>query len=789
MAGGKRKTIIREIDERNKILGLVMLVENSNHTKDASISLKKDFIYITGLMLIVLSLFVPNLILRTSAIDLPCVPDIASQSYPHSVFMARVYKSLHFPLWDPHSCCGMPFLAFSHNSVFYPLMLIYMLADFFKSSTIIILIQFLITIISTYLLFRYIGRKYLTSVMAAISYTLTGLYFVHINSKVDRTISFAPLMLLATIMLTKGKINKSFITLLVAFTFAFLGGDIESLFLIIMFDFAFLLLLTKPGEWLKLSLIFGLAIAYGLFLCMLQFIPSVEMLRFSVRGQGFQFKAQFNLIRDAFHSIFFMFSTIYPVPMPPDLAVGANPNLSSVYFGFFWWPFFIKNFSAPESRKIRYIFILFLIYIFSYIVPGLSHLRNLIPLIKSFVLPILIFCPISLVFLFMASAGFDNFLSQPSPTISKKTGYFFWIYGLLCLFFGILFKQAPASRILLAILLFSFPLWSKIVKINYAFLIIALVDIYGMALWYFPRSNEPKYKLEPQFLRIAANTEQKERYIVKAIPTCSRIFYGAGMIVKADTIDSNIRVPLKHYADLLALPFEGLFTKKDNKPIFFEHDAWRRIDNINKANLWILNLLNVRWVFSGVYIPGDNPGVDLLLRESGSVYVYENQTALPRAFTVNQARILSSDKEVFDLIASSTFDYRKEILLSDRTAPRLDLEGEQSFSDFISLTRPSADRLDAIVHNHAFCYLFLSEVYYPGWKAFVDGTEARIWKADYAFRAVYLNPGRHYIKFIYAPVCFRLGLYFSLGSILAGLIALSWKYRVILSSLLKLRAR
>lgn len=67
-------------------------------------------------------------------------------------------------------------------------------------------------------------------------------------------------------------------------------------------------------------------------------------------------------------------------------------------------------------------------------------------------------------------------------------------------------------------------------------------------------------------------------------------------------------------------------------------------------------------------------------------------------------------------------------------------------------------------------FLFLGDSYYPGWRAYVDGREAPIYRADFLFRAVPLPAGRHMVEFRYQPDSFTLGLWISGAS--AGLLAL-----------------
>lgn len=52
----------------------------------------------------------------------------------------------------------------------------------------------------------------------------------------------------------------------------------------------------------------------------------------------------------------------------------------------------------------------------------------------------------------------------------------------------------------------------------------------------------------------------------------------------------------------------------------------------------------------------------------------------------------------------------------------------------------------------------LSDTYYPGWKAFVDGTRQKIYRANYAFRAIPLSAGTHNVEFVYDPMSFKLGI-------------------------------
>lgn len=63
-------------------------------------------------------------------------------------------------------------------------------------------------------------------------------------------------------------------------------------------------------------------------------------------------------------------------------------------------------------------------------------------------------------------------------------------------------------------------------------------------------------------------------------------------------------------------------------------------------------------------------------------------------------------------------------------------------------------------------FLVLSDTYYPGWKAYVDGKRSEIYLTNYLVRSVYLKKGEHIVKFIYLPFAFILGVIISFAAML-----------------------
>ena len=62
-------------------------------------------------------------------------------------------------------------------------------------------------------------------------------------------------------------------------------------------------------------------------------------------------------------------------------------------------------------------------------------------------------------------------------------------------------------------------------------------------------------------------------------------------------------------------------------------------------------------------------------------------------------------------------------------------------------------------------WLVLTDTYYPGWRAYVNGSQAEVVPANYAFRAVRIPKGGSEVVFTYEPASYRLGVFIGLLSL------------------------
>lgn len=160
--------------------------------------------------------------------------------------------------------------------------------------------------------------------------------------------------------------------------------------------------------------------------------------------------------------------------------------------------------------------------------------------------------------------------------------------------------------------------------------------------------------------------------------------------------------------------------------------------------------------------------------QDSEVAIFERPTALPRALVVGMASYATDPTAALDAMTRPGFDPTRLAVVEDRaalgaldqSADPLEPPGRAEVASY------SAERVVVRASAVRPSLLVLADTYYPGWRAFVDGREAPIYRADYLFRGVPLPPGDHTIRFVFQPSIVEVGAGVSLGTlalVLAGL--------------------
>jgi hypothetical protein len=196
-------------------------------------------------------------------------------------------------------------------------------------------------------------------------------------------------------------------------------------------------------------------------------------------------------------------------------------------------------------------------------------------------------------------------------------------------------------------------------------------------------------------------------------------------------------------------------------------------------NLRLLDLLGARFIVEGpqtTFAQQQAPERFPLVFESDGVKVYRNAAELPRAFVVARAEIIAEPARVLDRLTSVDFDPMVSVILEERPAhPPADGSAPPRFEVQVVSYAPDEVVLD--VRTSAPGFLVLTDQYYPGWRAEVDGAPAVIHRADYLFRAVPVDAGDHRVVFRYEPKWLRWGIAGASGAIALVVLGLVAEWR------------
>ncbi len=182
------------------------------------------------------------------------------------------------------------------------------------------------------------------------------------------------------------------------------------------------------------------------------------------------------------------------------------------------------------------------------------------------------------------------------------------------------------------------------------------------------------------------------------------------------------------------------------------------------------NFLGVKYVLADKGRPPGDATFIPVFDEDPQIDVYLNTRALPRALLVRRAIVVPDGDAAFAAIHAPGFDPATMVVV-ERGPPLSPPAGEEERGPppTISFLRYGLNDLALEVVTPTPAYLVLAEVDYPGWRAWVDGRPAPIWRANYAFRAVYLEAGQHQVEMRFQPASWRWGMLLT-GLTLIGLV-------------------
>ena len=134
--------------------------------------------------------------------------------------------------------------------------------------------------------------------------------------------------------------------------------------------------------------------------------------------------------------------------------------------------------------------------------------------------------------------------------------------------------------------------------------------------------------------------------------------------------------------------------------------------------------------------------------------IFEYKKVIPRIFIAEAFVVESDQQKILNYLYSPNFDLSTLVLEEN---PGVNVTNTKNMWSVQNVKYDSA-KISMTATTDKDALLFLSDAYYPGWKAFVDGKEVKIYRAHYAFRSVVVPKGKHTIIFSYEPKSFTYGM-------------------------------
>ena len=691
----------------------------------------------------------------------PLLSDAAMLFQPWLIYAAGEIGHGRIPLWNPHVFAGSPFFANPQSALLFPLTWIALILPLAPALTLIAMSKVASAGIAMYAFLRVHTLHPLAALMGATSFMFSGLLIVWLQWSYASTLIFFPLLFAAVEWLRARDSHRpmAILALIVALG-AFAG-----------YPQVFLLGLASAGAWAfyrawgagaRFLVRCGVAMALGLLLASVQLLPFIEYARHSavLAYRSGWLPPLHASLRSAIN---FLMPYYYGSPTGGDYWGEWNFNEMSASVGLAPW--MLLPVALVARRHDTAFFGLMTLAAGALFYGAVAEWVDTGFFVISFRLAPLMVFPLCV----LGAIGMDALLTQPRRLLPwASTAVRIGFTALVTLAFLSLMSDHATMREGLRIsgplqYLYFLALLSASAVLTLAgirgsgsgwalgLIMVQIASLAPLAATYNPIiDTRLLYPTPPAVARLQDEATRAPGRVLMA-PNLATLYSLYGVAGYDGMIPGRLDEVVRPTQGQLNFVGSGYLSEV---PIFLSP---------------VRDLLGIRHILVPPNVALDGPGLSMKYQAADG-RIYRNEAALPRAFVVSRARCLG-DEQMLHLIRGRAVDFRREVLLAGcATAPQAD-NGPSTATAVIEHYTPHRVIITA-ASNHP-GYLVLTDTWFPGWTAHVDGRESPIERADYAFRAVRLEPGRHEVEFRYDPGSVRLGLALSVLALLA-LVALGW---------------
>src|SRR3989344_2165523 len=656
--------------------------------------------------------------------------------YPSRRLVIDQIRNFQLPLWNPYNFSGNVLLGTYQSAVFYPLSFLFLFLPQIDAWSIAIILQPFLASFFTYLFLREISLDKKASFFGAVTFGFSGIMIVWWEEMfmAGYSVLFLPLILFSIEKLYKNITFKIFALLIVGLSFSVFSGWFQGSFYIWTFSFIWGLYkyLTSKVQVKRNFLYILCGYLLSILICAIHLLPSIEAYLYSPRG-SIDIKTVFQT---------------YLVPLNHLVTfVALDFFLPTSWFILYYLKLPLISVMLPSRIFFISMFCMSIVsaYGIKRYMKQKSSKKIFLPLIAVFLILFVSWIDVNTTY--RANLALVNYYQVALRNLIIPS--VFWSAAVVVLISGLLFGKLRKKM----------------------FYVIVLITFIGIV--YF--ANKYLYFSDRTF--VFADTPVISR--IKKISSINR-FWGVG----DGYIDRNFATYYKIFAPDGYEPFypsrygELLYSSHTNgllssnmpraDAVLMKADTLEHAVE-NRYRLKLFSLLNVKYIIDSnnyKHTNLDNTLSSYHLKKvwnDGKFNIYEYKDALPRFFMVGDYEVADDRQKILDQIYSDSIDLSKKIILEE-TPKNFSKNSNAAGKSTLISYKPTEVAIKTSSNFNML--LFISDNFYPGWNALVDGKPSKIYRADYSFRAVVVPAGKHVVRFIYQPLSFVIGAIITLFGLL-----------------------
>lgn len=690
------------------------------------------------------------------------ITDPVRQQLPWRRLAINAFTSGQLPGWNPYTHTGQPLLANFQTAAFYPLNLIFLILPFNFGWSLLIFLQPLLAGIFMYLYLRHLKLSFWAGLMGAISFVFSGFFIAWLQwGTILHVALWLPLVLLSIDKIIGGigekrQVRAWALVLLLALVFSFLAGHLQTWFYLVIVALAYLLCgLRKAGDEKrrKSLVVFGVVFLLMAVITAVQWLPTLQLIKLSARGVDLDWQSPGWFIPWQ-HLVQFLAPDFFGNPTTLNYWGEWNYGEFVGYIGVMPLILAALGLMGKAGRKRLVVFLgLMMLLAFGFALPtpwAKLPYQLKIPFLSTSQPTRLIFI-VDFCLAVLAALGMESLLKlskkeflKPLRPLAVFGLIYAGLWGLILLAPSIWPQAAwltnlPVARrnlILPTGLLMAFGvliILGRIKKFGKLLMIAAIIALSVFDLFRFGWKFTPFTKEAWLFPSTATiDFLKNDQDIFRIMSTDRRLMPpNFSMAYGLQTVDGYDPLYLKRYGELIAATERG---GPDISPPF----GFNRIITPQRYDSPLIDLMNVKYVLALAEL--DSPNLDLVFQEN-QTRIYENKTVFPRALLVYNYQLAGDKQQAIEKMFGN-FDLTQTVILEKD--PGLSLEPGSGQTVIKSY---SENQVTIEVETDRMAILVLSDAYYPGWQATVDGQATEIFRANYHFRGIMIPEGKHLITF------------------------------------------